>query len=884
MTEPCSQPPPHDNPANTSEMSDDSAGRAPTLVPEFPRTVTYMFAAQAARTPERIAVEWRGGDAWTYRELLAKADAIAHALLGRGVERGELIGVCVPRRPDMLAAVLGVMRAGAAYVALDPAFPAERLQFMADQSSIRHVLAWRASETPKVLAENRSLLELENFDSEPATRVELPDLGGDDLAYVLYTSGSTGQPKGVRILQRNHVNILTSMRREPGITERDVLCAATTLSFDIAALELYLPLLVGARVVIARENEQADPAGFAAVLREHAVTVLQTTPTLLRLLLSSGRSHEVAGMKLLIGGEAMPRDIAETMLPRCSELWNMYGPTETTVWSTLHRVGHGAGAVPLGKPIANTTIHILDDAMQVAPEGEIGEIWIGGAGVAGGYLNDPRKTAERFLPDPFAGDGSRMYRTGDLGSLQDGVLHFHGRADDQISLRGYRIEPAEIEAAALAEHGVRQAVAVAREVADGDKRLMLYIVVDSDPGLVPRLRASLHRRLPAFMWPQHIDVLDALPRTPNGKVDRKALPLPKLLSAAESGLHDAEPDRLESALATIWRELLKVGTVTLHDDFFDLGGDSLLAVRVFERMQAVTGISLPLATLLTAPTIAAQAAAFRAAGALEPRGPAPAGTNDTLADHWAPLVPIQPHGTRPPLFFFHAIGGNVLNYVALGRGLGDDQPVYALQALGLDGITPPLDSLPAMAQRYLREIRRLQPRGPYFLAGGSMGGMVAYEIALQMHSQGERIGLLAMIDTYGPDYRADPGAPIRLSPARIATALFERTRRPVDATRVRRLRAAGKPLPHALRYREIERAHYRALHAYHPRPYAGCVMLFRASDAPRSMQDAHALGWTNHIGGCEVVELPGDHDHLIEQPELRERLREALLRARSAQC
>lgn len=866
------------------EMPEDRATHTLANATEFPCAMTDMIAAQAARTPERVAVEWRGGGAWTYRELLARADAIAHALIGRGVERGELVGVCVPRRPDMLAAVLGVMRAGAAYVALDPAFPAERLRYMATHAGMRHIVAWRASETPKVLAGERSFLELEKFDPGSAAESELPDLDGGDLAYVLYTSGSTGQPKGVRILQRNLVNFLTSMRRQPGITGEDVLCAVTTLSFDIAALELYLPLLVGARIVIATENEQTDPAAFAAVLREHGVTILQTTPTLLRLLLSSHRAHEVNGMKLLIGGEAMPRDVAETMLPHCRELWNMYGPTETTVWSTIHRVDHGAGAVPLGIPIANTTIHILDDAMKPMAEGEIGEIWIGGAGVADGYLNDPGKTTERFLPDPFAGDGSRMYRAGDLGSLRDGVLHFHGRADDQISLRGYRIEPGEIETVAMAEAGVRQAVAMAREIANGDKRLVLYVVAESDPGLVPRLRASLHRRLPAFMWPQHIDVLDALPQTPNGKVDRKALPLPKALSEAETPVHATEPDKLESALASIWRELLKVGTVNPHDDFFDLGGDSLLAVRVFERMQALTGINLPLATLLTAPTIAAQAAAFRAAGAHEPDQPTSASTNDTPPDNWAPMVTIQPRGTRPPLFFFHAIGGNVLNYVALGRGLGDDQPVYALQSLGLDGIAPPLTSLPAMAQCYLREIRRLQQHGPYFLAGGSMGGMIAYEIAQRLRAQGEPVGLLAMMDTYGPDHRVDASARVRPTPARIATALFERARRPADAVRVRVLRAAGKPLPHALRYREIERAHYQALLAYRPLPYTGHVMLFRASDAPSSTQDADALGWTNHIGGrLDVIELPGDHDHLIEQPELLERLRDALARTRAAQ-
>lgn len=881
MTDPRSQNPTRNSPANTRiAMSGDNAAPGPTNVPEFPCTVADMFAAQAARTPERIAVEWRWGDAWTYRELLARADAIAHALMGRGVERGELVGVCVPRRPDMLAAVLGVMRAGAAYVALDPAFPAERLRFMADQAGIRQVLAWRASEMPEVLAEGRRLLELEGFDTESGAGPELPGLNGDDLAYVLYTSGSTGQPKGVRILQRNLANFLTSMRREPGITDRDVLCAATTLSFDIAALELYLPLLVGARIVIATENEQTDPAGFAAVLREHGVTILQTTPTLLRLLLSSGRSHEIAGMKLLIGGEAMPRDIAETMLPHCSELWNMYGPTETTVWSTIHRVDHGEGAVPLGKPIANTTVHILDDAMQAVADGEIGEIWIGGAGVADGYLHDPARTAERFLPDPFAGDGSRMYRTGDLGSLRGGVLHFHGRADDQISLRGYRIEPGEIEAAALAENGVRQAVAVAREVVAGDKRLMLYVVAEPDPGLVPRLRASLHRRLPAFMWPQHIDVLDALPRTPNGKVDRKSLPLPKALSGTEPGLQDAQPDRLESTLASIWRELLKVHTVTPHDDFFDLGGDSLLAVRVFERMQAATGVSLPLSTLLTAPTIAAQAIAFRAAGADERGQPASARANDTPPDRWAPLVPIQPHGTRPPLFLIHAIGGNVLNYVPLGRGLGAEQPVYGIQAIGLDGLTPPIASIHTMAACYLAEIQRVQPQGPYFLAGGSMGGLIAYEIAQQLHKRGESVGLLAMMDTHGPGYRH--GASRANLPAFIRMLLspFGTMRRVLDALRVRRARAAAQPLPHILRHREMERMHYRALASYQAQHYEGRILLFKVF---WPHQHAEALGWEEYAGGgVEVIELPGNHDNLIEQPELLRRLGEALVQAQSA--
>lgn len=846
----------------------------------FPETVVDLIAAQAERTPNRIALAWSGGDPWTYGQLIDNADAIARCLVQRGVAPGELVGIGLPRRPEMVAAVLGVMLAGAAYVALDPKFPAPRLRYMAEHAGIRQALVWRDSESPAGLPSD-GCFALEGFDPNDAPDATLPRPGGDDLAYVLYTSGSTGRPKGVRILQRNLVNFLASMRQQPGITSNDVLCAVTTLSFDIAALELYLSLLVGARVVIATEEEQADPVAFARVLRGQAVTMLQSTPTLLRLLLSGDLVHAVRGMKLLIGGEAMPRDLAETMLHECGELWNMYGPTETTVWSTIHPVTHGSGPVPLGKPIAETTIHVLDDTRRPVADGGIGEIWIGGAGVADGYLHDPEKTAERFLPDPFAADGSCMYRTGDLGSLHDDVLHFHGRVDDQIKLNGFRIEPGDIEAVALAEEGVHQAVAVALDFGDDDKRIVLYVVADPGHDPVKRLRAALRDQLPAYMRPRLIEVLDALPRTPNGKIDRKALPWPKAI--AETATPKPASGQLEATITTIWSELLKVRNIGPHDDFFDLGGDSLLAVRVFERMLALTGADLPLSTLLTGPTIAQQAAAFRAAGARETDFAATPSALPGREDKWSPLVPIQPHGTRPPLFLVHALGGNVLNYVPLARGLGADQPVYGIQAIGLDGVTPPIASMQTMAACYVAEIRRLQPRGPYFLAGGSMGGLIAYEIAQQLREQGEAVGLLAMMDTYGPDCRRVATKVNFPSPARIIMSPFGRIRRMIDALRIRHARTAGRPLPHALRHRELERAHYRALIAYQPQPYDGRIVLFRGSEQPKHTQDAKTLGWKGCVkGGVEAIELPGNHDNLIEQPELLRQLRTVLERAQAA--
>lgn len=871
---------PHQSVSNILAAGND-AEAAEAGASQLPDSVPAAISAQAARTPDHVAIEWEGGSPWTYARLMQYSDAIAHVLVARGVTRGELVGVCVPRRPEMIAAVLGVMRAGAAYVALDPAFPGERLRYMAEHSGIRHVLSWNAADTPEVLRAF-DLVQLDGFNAATAPVTELPDVGATDLAYVLYTSGSTGKPKGVRILQGNLVNFLTSMRKEPGMSPDDVLCAVTTLCFDIAVLELYLPLLVGARIVMATEQEQVDQVAFPRLMRSHGVTVLQTTPTLLRLLLTHGRVDQLRDMRLLVGGEALPRDLANAVLPYCRELWNMYGPTETTVWSTIHRMKSVDGPVPLGKPIANTTLYVLDDARKPVPEGTIGEIWIGGAGVAGGYLHDPAKTAERFLPDPFAGGDSRMYRTGDLGHFKEGILYFDGRADDQIKLRGYRIEPGDIEAVALAESGVREAVAVAREIAADDKRLLLYVAAEPDATLSSRLRARLREQLPAYMLPQHIERLDALPHTPNGKIDRKALPMPALLAVAEPTREAVPAGALEQALIEIWRELLRVQDVGINDDFFDLGGDSLLAVRVFERTQKLTGVNLPLATLLTAPTIARQAAALRAAGAKEPQAAPATAPPNARRDPWAPLVPIQPKGSRLPLFFVHAIGGNVLNYVRLAKGFPADQPIYGLQAVGLDGLAPPLESVPAMAARYVAEIRKVQPHGPYFLAGGSMGGAIAYEIAQQLSDDGEPIGMLALFDTYGPaDRRLETAGHRRVTLARLCGAMRNRLLRVADRVRVRSARKHNRALSYDLRHREIQRAHGRAYLAYVPSPFPGTIVLFRATNQPAGIVD-RTLGWGDSaIGGIEVIDIPGHHNNLVEQPELLEQL-QAVLRRQQA--
>jgi len=860
-------------------------------------TVPAMLGEQASKTPDRIAVQ--GGDqAWSYTQLHDYADAVARSLKARGVARGDLVGIHLPRRPELLGAVLGVLRSAAAYVPLDPALPPERLRYMADRAGMRNILVWCAEETPAAIADGRDLFALRDFDPSAAPSLPLPEPAGDDPAYVIYTSGSTGQPKGVRVLHRNLSNFVVSMRMEPGMRSEDVLCAVTTFSFDIAGLELYVPLSVGARIVLASDEQHRDPAALVRLLRDSGATVLQTTPSLLRLLLDSAPPGSLQGLKLLIGGEALPRDLAERALSQCRELWNLYGPTETTIWSALHRVQHGEGPVPLGKPVAHTRIYVFDEGRQPVPEGVIGEIWIGGAGVAEGYLGDARQTAERFLPDPFAQDGSRMYRTGDLGSMQGGELQFHGRGDDQIKLRGHRIEPGEIETVALAQPEVREAVAIARELAPGDERLMLYVATPSGSGPTDGIRDALREKLPGYMVPQYIEVLRALPKTPNGKIDRKALPWPAgILPAQPPTSANESIGGLEQAFIDIWRDLLRVETIGLHDNFFDLGGDSLLAVRVFQRAQEITGVNLPLATLLMAPTIAGQCTAFRAAGAREPKASAPVPAPVVESGHWSPLVPIKPTGSKLPLFCVHAVGGNVLNYVPLAKKLDEDQPFYGLQAVGLDGLTPPLESLPAMAARYIGEIRKIQPHGPYLLSGGSMGGMIAYEMACQLRGQGEEIALLALFDTFGPGNRlfeiaragsierlgyrwTDRLKRLRNTGARgkmLWNALFWRAQRVSDFARSQWLRRQGKPLPHAMRYRLIELSHERAYFAYEPQIFDGPVVLFRAAMHPDEMNASRTLGWERVASGrIEVIDLPGSHDDLIEQPALAEGLRKVL--------
>jgi amino acid adenylation domain-containing protein len=586
-----------------------------TLAHPIDALCTAMFDAQVERSPGRPAVRC-GATVLTYGELDGRASRLAGALRARGVGRGQRVGVCVERGADMLAAVLGILRSGAAYVPLDPLFPAERLRFMADDAELSLLVSTRALADAFDLPRERQLLldsDAADIAARPADR-PAPDVSRDarpeDPAYVIYTSGSTGRPKGVVVPHRAVVNFLTSMAREPGLTADDVLVAVTTLSFDIAVLELQLPLTVGATVVIASRDEVMDGQALRRLLEQHRATVLQATPVTWRLLLEAGWPG-TPGFKALVGGEALPSDLADALLARGLELWNMYGPTETTVWSTCARITGTANGISIGTPIANTTVYVLDDHHNLCPTGVPGELCIGGDGVTLGYWQRPELTAERFIPDPYSAvPGARLYRTGDLARWrEEGTLDHLGRLDFQVKIRGFRIELGEIEANLASHPAVRDAVVIAREDQPGDQRLVAYVAApDAISELVDQLRVGVRAAMPEYMLPSAFVVLETLPRTANGKVDRKSLPEPEHAAAA----YVAPRTPTEEMLAGIWADVLGLERVSAEANFFDLGGHSLLAMRLITRQRAASGVDLPLRTLFERPTVSGLAAAIDA--------------------------------------------------------------------------------------------------------------------------------------------------------------------------------------------------------------------------------------------------------------------------------
>nr|WP_294524337.1 amino acid adenylation domain-containing protein [uncultured Rhodopila sp.] len=558
-----------------------------------PAPFTVQFERQAVLRPDSPAICFEGQEL-TYGTLNRRANQLARYLGSLGLGRGSLVGVCLNRSLTMVTTLLAVQKAGATYVPLDPGFPVDRLRFMLADSGLAALVASDEIAGGLDVPARVQIISVERDVSACDTR-DASDLGteihADDVAYVIYTSGSTGRPNGVAVSHGALSNFLGAMRCAPGLAASDVIAAVTTASFDIAALELYLPLTVGARVELVASDVATDGIALAQCLSTANVTVLQATPSTWRLLIEAGWQGR-AGFRALCGGETLPADLANAILPKVDALWNLYGPTETTIWSTAERVADGEAAISIGRPIANTAVYVLDSEGQPAGIGIPGEIWIGGAGVAAGYHQRPELTSARFAADPFApAPGARMYRTGDLGRFGDDGRLFHmGRIDRQVKLRGFRIELGEVEAALETHPAVARAVAVARNPGSDHPRLVAYVVYRPAESLTAsEARAHLRQTLPEYMIPSVFVALDVLPMTPNGKVDVRSLPDPFRNAAGLPATFQAPAPGLEELIAGIWRDLLQTDRISADDNFFEVGGHSLLSLRVTAAIERQTG-------------------------------------------------------------------------------------------------------------------------------------------------------------------------------------------------------------------------------------------------------------------------------------------------------
>jgi aspartate racemase len=864
---------------------------------EYPRdsTIHEIFEGEVALNGSRTALI--SGDVHiTYSELNRRANQVAHRLQREGVSQETPVALCMERSIDMVVGMLGILKAGGAYVPLDPEYPNERLSYMLQDGNM-HIVVTNSRWSNRMASDSVRAVCLDvERDAIAEESDENPKIGAspEGLAYIMYTSGTTGKPKGVCVPHRGVVR-LAKGNPYASFGSEEVFLQLSSSSFDASTFEIWGSLLNGAQLVIPpAEFPTHDELG--RIIGEAKVTTLWLTAGLFHNLVDANLEAFAGLRQLLIGGDVVsPSHTArfKTRYPDC-RLINGYGPTENTTFTCCYEIsGNETGALPLGRPIANTSVYILDRDLQPVPTGVIGELCIAGDGLARGYLNDDKMTAEKFVPNPIGKPTtSTLYRSGDRARYRsDGVIMFEGRQDNQVKVRGYRIEPGEIEIVLRSYPGLAQVFVQARPTLDGEKRLVAYCVPDAGMSLTAvALRRFLHEKLPKYMVPSSFVVLPKLPLNTQGKVDRHALPEPQPTDGIEGKLQTPPRDPLEGMLASIWRKLFAVESVGVLDNFFELGGHSLMALRFFADLEKSTGVQLPLATLFAAPTIRQLATIIREKGWQPP---------------WSCLVPIKTSGTRRPLFFVHGVGGNILNYSDLARYVSEEQPIYGIQSLGLDGRQAPLTRVEDMAARYIQEIRMLQPSGPYLLSGLSFGGTVAFEMARQLSAIGESVGMLALLDTF---VLSEPESPVHS--IRTALTLFGRRARfhigilttlpPAKqisylqqaAKRFRRriwgriwrvivgLRKPGH-VPVEYLVRMVRESNTFAARKYRAAPYDGEVTLFLAAEEVLEGSFDLIEAWQPLAkGGVRGIRVPGDHVTMVREPHVKElarRLDECLL-------
>ncbi len=887
-----------------------------------------VFEDQAALSPDAVAVSL-GDETLTYRELDRRGNLLAHRLRRLGAGPEVLVGILMERSLEMIVGLLGILKAGSAYLPLDPDYPKERLQFMLEDARVPLLLASEGllgSLPPlpelgtRIVALDRDWPEIAG---ESGDSLGSAGASAETLAYVIYTSGSTGRPKGVAVPHRAVVRLVknTNFAR---LAADEVFLQFAPISFDASTLEIWGPLLNGARLVI-QPPGAPSLAELGETVRREGVTTLWLTAGLFNVMVEE-RIEALRGLRqLLFGGDrASAAHVyrAARELGGC-RLINGYGPTENTTFTTCFEVNSAGitgnpdprARVPIGGPVANTTVYILGEDLRPVPVGVPGELYTGGDGLARGYLNRPALTAERFGPDPFTDrPGGRLYRTGDLARyLPDGNIEYLERLDNQVKVRGFRIELGEIEATLKDHPGIHDAVVLARDDRPGGRYVVAYLALSPGAqeacgpdvaglekrgadvaGLEKRgldvagqLRPFLAQRLPDWMIPSAFVVLPALPLGPTGKVDRKALPAPDAGDLVDGAGYLAPRDDLEAKLVAIWEELLGVRPIGVRDNFFELGGHSLLAAKLIDRVRGLAPGKVPLAALFQEPTVERLAAVLRQGGSLDATEAAPPsapGVAPPSAGTWSPLVGLRTSGPKPPLFCIHAAGGLVFYYAEFARQLDRDRPLWGLVSRGVYDDGEIATDIPGMARTYLEAIKTIQPAGPYHLAGYCMGGVVAYEMAQELRVQGLGVETLTLIDTRAPTpadvLPEEPGWAIYawelvhrgLEPPSIVDILAGLGNDDARLAALLELARAGRVLPPGIatvpemsRWLEVYRANARAFLGYRPAVYPGRVILLAAAEQPPEFPAD--LGWGELAGeGLDLRVVPGDHFTIMESP------------------
>jgi surfactin family lipopeptide synthetase A len=710
----------------------------------YPKNLTLhnLFEMTAKEFGSKVAIEDEHSSI-TYSELNTRSSRLAKYLLSLNVSIETLIGISTDRSIEMVVALLGILKAGCAYIPLDPSYPPARIKYMIENSGISLLI------TQDMLKEkfkdfDGNIINLDekwtiiNEQNEAAPQA---NVNSENLAYILYTSGSTGKPNGVMIQHSSIINFLFSMKDNPGISGEDVLFSVTSLSFDISVLEIFLPLISGAKLILADKETTLDSNKMLRKIVEKKSTIMQATPATWKLLLESKWETKL-GLKILCGGEPLPLSLAKRLLEKEDELWNLYGPTETTIWSSIKKIEENDEDILIGPPIDNTQFFVLDKNMNVVPSGIPGELYIGGDGLARGYFNNTTLTDERFINNPLGFGSNKIYKTGDQVKLLDnGCLEFLGRLDNQIKIRGYRIELGEIESVISSHPSVKDAVAAVKDI-DSDKKLIAYVIPNNVEVFSDKIvQKYLSQLLPDYMIPTIFVTLSQFPLTPNGKIDRNNLPLPNI-NFNGNGHSDKSPSNpVEAELIKIWSDVLGITNIGVKDDFFDLGGHSLLAAELFSKINNKFKKELPISILFSSSTIESMAEIIKKEEIFERSS----------------VIPINEKGNKPPLFLVHGAGGNILLYRDLVKNLGKDQPVYGIESIGVNGNYKLDLSIEEMAAKYIKDMKKVSPEGPYLLGGYCMGGTIALEMARQLElEQSNNVILLALLESYNLNGQKKP--------------------------------------------------------------------------------------------------------------------------------